>query len=250
MADVQLPTIVENSGFGGMGGLGVGAGLVGGLILGSMWNGGWGGWGNRGTGQVGADVALANAVQNVGNQVQQGTISQLQSAADTAQSINANTVAGLQQGNAMQQQMCCCCNNLSHEIDATGDGITDALTNSRIQDMQNTQQISNGLANLGQAISYQGYQNQLATKDVLAAMAQQTGELSREIFEQNCQNRELQREIQYQNTRDQLAQCQSEKAALLAQASNQAALNAQTNTIISAIISALKPTTAATAAAA
>lgn len=39
MADetVHLPTIIEgNNGFGGLGGLGMGAGFVGGLVLGSL----------------------------------------------------------------------------------------------------------------------------------------------------------------------------------------------------------------------
>ena len=251
MADMALPTIVEgNNGFGGAG---MGAGFIGGLVLGSIWNGGFGGWGGNRAGQVGADVALQNSIQNVGNQVQGAALSQLQSAnqlgLQVANSVNANTVAQLQGNAALGQQMCCCCNNLGQQIDAAGDQTTAAINATNIQGLQNTQQISNGLANLGQAVSNQGYQNQLATKDILAAMAQHDGEISRQIYEQGCQSRELQREIQYQNTRDQLAQCQSERAALLAQANTQAALNAQTTTIINAVISALKPTTTAAAGA-
>ena len=256
MADemVHLPTIVEgNSGFGG---LGVGAGLIGGLLLGSLWGGnGWGGCGNRGAGQVGADVALQNGIQNLSNQAQQNAISQLQSAnglgmqiantgAAVTAGINANTVSALQSQNAMQQQMCCCCNNLSKEIDATGDGITAALTNGRIQDMQNTQTILGGMSNLGQAISNQGYQNQLQTKDVLAALSQQHADLSRQIYEENCKDRELQREIAAQNDRDQLMQCQAQNAALTAQINLTNQLTAQT----AYLVSQLKPETTTAAA--
>lgn len=243
MADemVHLPTIVEgNQGFGGMG---LGAGFIGGLVLGSLWNGnGFGFGGNRG--QVGADLALQSGIQNLNNQVQNAALSQLQSAAGITAGINANTVSQLQSQNAMQQQMCCCCNNLSREIDSTGDGITAALTDSRIQDMQNTQQISNGMANLGQAITNQGYQNQLQTKDVLAALSSQHAALSAQIASENCADRELMREIQSQAIRDKLAECQSQNAALTAQINLSNQLQSQTLYLISQ----LKP--AATTAAA
>ena len=66
MAEMNLPTMIETGGFGGMGaGLG---GLIGGLVLGSIWGGGFGGFGGygaRGAGQVGADVAIQNGIQNV-----------------------------------------------------------------------------------------------------------------------------------------------------------------------------------------
>ena len=71
MESVAMP-VLENSGFGG---LGMGAGFIGGLILGNIWNGGWGGYGNgRGAMQAGADVALAGAIADVGNAVNQGSM--------------------------------------------------------------------------------------------------------------------------------------------------------------------------------
>ena len=239
---VHLPTIVEgNQGFGGMG---LGAGFIGGLVLGSIWNGnGFGGWGGN-RAQAGADLAIQSGIQNLNNQVQNAALSQLQSAAGITAGINANTVSQLQSQNAMQQQMCCCCNNLSREIDATGDGISAELTNSRIQDMQNTQQISNGLANLGQAITNQGYQNQLQTKDVLAALSQQHAALSAQIAQENCADRELMREIQSQAIRDKLAECQNQNAALTAQINLSNQLQSQTLYLISQ----LKPITTTAAA--
>ena len=258
MADMQLPTIVENGPMSGFGGMGLGAGFIGGLVLGSIWNGnGFGGFGNRNAGQVGADVALQNGIQNLSNQAQQNAISQLQSANSIATQIsnaasgvtagiNANTVSALQSQNAMQQQMCLCCNNLSKEIDSTGDGITAALTNGRIQDMQNTQTLLGGMSNLGQAITSQGYESRLQSQALAAQLSQQHADLSRQIFEENCKDRELQREIQSQAVRDQLAQAQAQNAALTAQINLTNQLTAQT----AYLVSQLKPaeTTAAAGA--
>lgn len=252
MDSVALPTVMEGSGFGGAG---LGAGFIGGLVLGSIWNGtGFGGWNRGGAGQVGADVALQNGIQNLSNQAQQNAISQLQSAngigmqiangnADVTQAINANTVAGLQSQNAMQQQMCCCCNNLSKEIDATGDGITAAITNGRIQDMQNTQTLAAQIGGVAGAVNAQGYENRLQSQALAAQLQQQHADLSRQIFEENCKDRELQREIAAQNVRDQLVQAQAQNAALTAQINLTNQLTAQT----AYLVSQLKPaeTTAA-----
>lgn len=248
---VQLPAVVENTGFGGMG---LGAGFIGGLVLGSIWNGnGFGGYGNR-AGQVGADVAIQNGIQNLSNQAQQNAISQLQSAnqiglqvanaaADVTAGITQNTVAGLQSQNAMQQQLCCCCNNLSKEIDSTGDGITAALTNSRIQDMQNTQTILGGLSNIGQAITSQGYESRLQAQALAAQVAEGQAALSRQIFEENCRDRELMREIAAQAVRDQLTQAQ----AKIVQLETQNYVNQSNSQQTLYLINQLKP--AATAAA-
>ena len=49
-------------GFGGMSLLSGGAGFVGGLVLGSLWNGN-GPWGGRGNAGVGYDTGAINAIQ-------------------------------------------------------------------------------------------------------------------------------------------------------------------------------------------
>ena len=94
MDSVALPTVMEGSGFGGAG---LGAGFIGGLVLGSIWNGtGFGGWNRGGAGQVGADVALQNGIQNLSNQAQQNAISQLQSANGIGMQIaNGNADVGI-----------------------------------------------------------------------------------------------------------------------------------------------------------
>lgn len=259
---VQLPTVLENDrGFGGMG---LGAGFIGGLVLGSIWNGnGFGGWGNRGAGQVGADVAIANQLEHVSDQVQQATISNLQSAngtqmqvANSAAGVTAgitqNTIAGLQSQSALQQQMCCCCNNLSKEIDSTGDGITAAITNGRIQDMQNTQSILGGMANLGQAITAQGYQAQLMAKDQTILLGGQHSQIMAAIADSNarneqqhCQDRELMRQIATEALQAKLTEAQ----AKIVQLETQNYVNQSNSQQTLYLINQLKPTTTTTAAA-
>ena len=222
MAEMSLPTIMETGGgFGGMGaGLG---GLVGGLVLGSIWGGGWGGfggYGNRGAGQIGADVALQNGIQNVQNAVQQGAVAQAQGVgqlgmqmanvgAGVTQAVNGGTVANLQGFSSLGQQICCSTGRLSQEIDAAGDQTMQAINAGTIQGINNAQRIEGGLANLGQAVTNQGYQNQLQTKDVLAALSQQHAALSAQISAENCADRELMREIAAQQVRDKLAEAQA-----------------------------------------
>lgn len=238
MADTTMLPIMDGTGFNGAG---LGAGFIGGLVVGGLLNGGfggWGGWGNRGMapGQVGADVSLANSLEHVSDQINQGTLSQLQSAnalglqianasAGVTAGINANTVSALQSQNAMQQQLCCCCNTLTREIDNTGDQTIAAINAANNN------------------ITAQGYENRLQSQALAAQLANQHADLSRQIFEENCKDRELQREIQAQAVRDQLTQAQAQNAALTAQINLTNQLTAQT----AYLVSQLKPaeTTAA-----
>ena len=255
MGEMQLPTIVEQGGFGGAG---AGMGLLGGLILGSLWGGnGWGGWGgNRGAGQAAADATLANSIQNVGNQVQGAALSQLQSAnqiglqvANSAAGVTAgitqNTIANMQGDAAIGQQICCATGRLSQEIDNTGDQTVGAINAANIQSMQNTQQLSNGMSNLGQAITSQGYESRLQAQSLAAQLQSQHAALSAQIASENCADRELMREIAAQNVRDKLAEVQGENAALKAQINLSGQLQAQTMYLIDQ----LKTTTTAAAGA-
>lgn len=224
MADM-LPTIVDG-GFGGMNGAGMGAGFIGGLVLGSLWNGNGFGFGNRGA-QVGADVALANSIQHVSDQVSQGTISQLQSA-NTLQ----NTIS---QGNF----------GLAQQIDNTGDQTTAAINNAAMQAMQTAQGTNDRLCAINNNITTQGFENRLQNQALAAQLQQQHAELSRQIYEENCKDRELAREIQTQNIRDQLAQAQAQNAALTAQINLTNQLSAQTAYLIDRLQTTTTPTTTA-----
>ena len=223
MAESMALPVLENGGFGGAG---LGAGFIGGLVLGSIWNGGGFGWGGRGAGQVGADVTIANGIQNLSNQVQNGALSQLQSAAQITAGINANTVSALQSQNTLQQQLCCACNGIARDIDTTGDQVTAAINAAN----------SNIIA--------QGYESRLQAQSLAAQLQAQHAALSAQISDENCKDRELMRDIQAQAVRDQLAQCQAQNAALTAQINLTNQLTAQT----AYLIDQLKTTTAAAGA--
>jgi len=187
MAEMTLPTIVEgNNGFGGAGGMG--AGFIGGLVLGSIWNGGWGGWGGNGRGNAVADVGLANAVEHVGDAVNQGTISQLQS----------SNQLGLQMAN-------------------TSADVTGAINQGTISQLQSNANLSEKLCCINNNITTQGYESRLQAQALAAQLQNQHAELSAQIFRENCEDRALMRDIQAQAVRDQLVQSQAQNAALVAQ---------------------------------
>lgn len=243
MADV--PMIVEgNSGFGGAG-AGMGAGFIGGLVLGSLWNGGgFGGWGGNRAGQVGADVALANSIQNVGNQVQNAALSQLQSsnqlglqvansAASVTGAVNQNTIANMQGDAAIGQQICCATGRLSQEIDSTGDQTVAAIHS-----------ISDKLCAINNNITAQNYENRLQAQALSAQSQLQTAQLSAQIADENCKDRELMRDIQAQAIRDQLTQAQ----AKIVQLETQNYVNQSNSQQTLYLIDQLKTTTTAAAA--
>jgi len=247
MAEMSLPTIVEgNGGFGGAG-AGMGAGFIGGLVLGSLWGGnGWGGWGgNRGAGQAAADATLANSIQNVGNQVQSAALSQLQSAnqvglqvANSAAGVTAgitqNTIANMQGDAAIGQQICCATGRLSQEIDSTGDQTVAAI-----------HAISDKLCAINNNITAQNYENRLQAQALSAQSQLQTAQLSAQIADENCKDRELMRDIQAQAIRDQLTQAQ----AKIVQLETQNYVNQSNSQQTLYLIDQLKTTTAAAAGA-
>ena len=231
MADTMSLPVLEN----GFGGAGMGAGFIGGLVLGSLWNGnGFGFGGGRGMvpGQGVADISLANAIEHVSDQVQQGTISQLQSAAGVTAGITQNTIAQMQGNSQIQQQLCCATGRLSSEIDQNGDQTVAAINAANIQSMQNTQTLADRLCCINSQILSQGYENRLQAQGLATQLQNQHADLSRQIFQEGCANRELQREIQTQAIRDKLAETQAKNAALEAQINLTNQLQAQTAYLI------------------
>ena len=213
----DLPMVVsDNNGFGGAN---MGAGFIGGLVLGSLWNGGFGFGGNsRGVNAV-ADVGLANAIEHVSDQVNQGTISQLQSAS--------------------QQQLATmgASANISNSIGSNARDTQAAINAVNVTSLQNTQQLSNALCNVNQNITNQGYEARLQTQALAAQLSDQHASLSRQIFEENCKDRELARELATQALRDKLAESQAQNASLLAQINLTNQLTAQT----AYLVNQLKP---------
>lgn len=294
----SMPTIVEtgrnnDNGWGGNA-WGAGAGAFIGSMFGNGGFGGWG-WGNRGNaGQIGADVALQNGIQNLGNQIQQGNLMNLQgqnqlqqgisgAAAGVTGGIYQNALSNLQGQNGIQmqiansgaaitngqsqqtisnlqgqnqqninmmqgfagvgQQLCCLGGKLSQEIDQTGDLINASIQQGTIQGMQNTQQISERLCQTNQNILNQGYEGRLQNQSLAAQLASQHADLKATIQQENCQDRELMRQIADQQVRDKLNEVQNELAAQKAQ--NNLTNQLQNQTLY--LIQQLKTTAAATA---
>lgn len=197
METVAMP-VMEN----GFGGLGNGGGVLGGGIVGYMLGaatgGGWfGGWGNRGNAV--ADASLGNAIEHIGDAVTQGTISQLQSSNALGMQMGGNTAA-----------------------------ITGAITQGTINDLQSSANLNEKLCMINNNITTQGYESRLQSQALMAQLSAQHAELSAQIFKENCADRELVRDIQAQNVRDQLAQAQATNAALTAQINLSNQLQSQT----------------------
>jgi len=214
MGDTMSLPVIEGNGFGGAN---MGAGFIGGLVLGSLWNGNGFGWGGNRSGV--ADASLANAIEHVSDQVNQGTISALQ------QSANSNMFMG----------------NL---VNSTGDAITGAINQGTISGLQSTANISEKLCCINNNITSQGYENRLQAQALAAQLQSQHAALSAQIQQENCADRELMREIASQAVRDKLAETQAKVSALETQINLTNQLSAQTQYLIGQ----LKTTTAAAGA--
>ena len=184
-------------GFGGMSLLSGGAGFVGGLVLGSLWNGN-GPWGGRGNAGVGYDTGAINAIQ--------GQMSALQ-----GQVANADRDLLLQTSNQNQFT-----GNL---INSTGDAITNAINSANVANIQaqNAANVSNlqaraasdmamqqgfcGVTNavntngaaINRNIIAQNYENRLQAQQLAAQQQQCCCQVLQKVEQEGCANRELQR---------------------------------------------------------
>lgn len=237
--------IPVEGGFGGMGTAGW-MGALGGLILGSMWNGnGWGGYGN-GRGMVGqgvADITLSTGIQNLQNAVNQGAVAQAQgigtlgmniaaTGANTVAAINGQTIANLQGQNALQNQICCATGKLSQEIDQTGDLLAATLNQHNVNTLQGMANLAEKLGQINTNITQQGLENQLRMQQLAASNEQQ-----------HCQDRELMRQIAAEQQAAELSKAQ----AKIIQLENQNYVNQSNSQQTLYLISQLKPTTTTTA---
>lgn len=101
--------------------------------------------------------------------------------------------------------------------------------------------IDRGIGALNLNISEQGAQSRLQAQELASQQQACCCQVLRAIEQEGCANRELQREIQTQGYRDQLAAKSAEVESLREQIINMNAMAQQT----AAIISALKPATTA-----
>ena len=251
MDEIMRTVIPEGSGFGGGSALALGAGAIGGLVLGSLWGGnGFGNWGNRGgavAGDVGYNSGMLTGIQQQLTDMNTSNLAQSVASADRDFLIQTST----------QNQY----------LGGAINGVENAVQNNTLNQTQNSGatnlNICQGFNSVNKSILEQGYQNQLAVVQQNGENRLQAQQLANQqqqcccqvlkaISDEGCANRELQREIQYQNTRDELAQTRAQLAASTAQQNLTAQLTvlagqfaqsqqAQTQ----AIINALKPATTA-----
>lgn len=242
MTDEITHTILPNSGS-GWGGTALGAGFGG--LIGSWLGNGFGGFGgNRAAAGIGYDTGALNGIQGQLNNV-------------SGQIANADRDLLMQTSN--QNQF------IGNLVNSTGDAIVGAINSSAMNTQQgiynNTlnavqsqaatnlamcqgfgginSSIDRGIGALNLNIADQGAQSRLQAQELAAQQQSCCCQVLRAIEQEGCANRELQREIQYQNTRDQLAAKSAEVESLKNQIININAMAAQTATIINA----LKPTT-------
>ena len=269
-------TYIDGNGFGGLGTGGtLGVGALGGLILGSMWNGnGFFGWGNNGrNGVVGYDTGVLNGLQDSVN-----NISSQINAADRdflMQTSNQNQFVGNlvnQTGDAIVGAVTSGVQSLGNAVNSGNQAIQGSLCNlgqtvqngifqntlTQVQGQASTNLgmcqgfngvnagiagatavVQGSLADINNNITAQNFENRLQAQQLSAQQQQNCCQVLRAIEQEGCANRELQREIQTQAIRDQLAVSQAENQSLKAQLFSTNAMAAQTATIINA----LKPAT-------
>lgn len=241
MTDEITHTILPNSGS-GWGGTALGAGFGG--LIGSWLGNGFGGFGGNRAAGIGYDTGALNGIQ--------GQLNNL-----SGQVANADRDLLMQTSG--QNQF------IGNLVNSTGDAIVGAINSSAMNTQQgiynNTlnavqsqaatnlamcqgfgginSSIDRGIGALNLNIADQGAQSRLQAQELAAQQQSCCCQVLRAIEQEGCANRELQREIQYQNTRDQLAAKSAEVESLKNQIININAMAAQTATIINA----LKPTT-------
>lgn len=239
-------TILPNNS--GLSGTALGAGFGG--LIGSWLGNGFGcfggGW-NRGGAAVGYDTGAINAMQG-----QLNSISSQINAADRdflMQTANQNQFVG----NLVNSTGDAIVGAINATAQTTQQGIFgNAMSNVQAQAANSlamcqgfggiNSAIDRGIGALNLNIADQGSQSRLQAQQLASQQQQCCCQVLQKIEQEGCANRELQREIQTQNIRDQLANSQAENQALKAQLFSINAMNAQT----AAIINALKPATTTT----
>lgn len=211
MMEGIVPTIDldrNNNGWnnGGFGGPATGA-FAGGLI-GSWFGNGWGGgFGNRGN--FGADAALcrtatSDQVNDLGLQILQG-----QNSANMAMCQGFSGVVAEGNQNAAGIQ-----NTLTQGFAGLNTAITSG--NAGVQ-----QTLCQGFSGINTAVMGASKDNALltceSTNSITSAIKDCCCTTQRTIMQEGCQTRELIKEVQLQNTRDQLCQARDEIAALKSQ---------------------------------
>lgn len=266
--DEVTRTFIDGNGFGGLGAGGtLGLGAIGGLVLGSLWNGnGFGFGGNNGSRGVAYDSGLLTSMQsqvaNISNQVANAdrdllmqTANQNQFVGNLINQTGDAIVGAVTTGSQITQNAI---SNLGQNVQngifqntltqvqsqgATNLGMCQGFGSVNANISGSTSQLQNSLTSINNNITAQNYENRLQAQQLASQQQQCCCQVLQKIEQEGCANRELQRQIQTEAITTALNDAKAQNAALTAQinlsqqlAASQAAQNAY-------LINALKPTT-------
>lgn len=190
-------SIDMGDGFGGMSLLSGGAGFVGGLVLGSLWNGN-GPWGGRGNAGVGYDTGAINSA-NVSN-------IQAQNAANVA-NLQARAASDM----AMQQGFCGVTNAVNTNGAAINRNIIAQNYENRLQAQQLAAQQQQCCCQVLQKVEQEGCANRELQRQI------QTEAIQSALADSKAQNAALMAQI---NLQQQLAASQTTQTAQILAAMN------------------------------
>lgn len=240
--DEVTHTILPNNGIGGNA---LSAGFGG--LIGSWLGNGFGGFGgfNRGAAAgIGYDTGAINALQgqlnNISGQISNADRDLLMQTSQQNQFVGnlvnstGDAIVGAINSAAMNTQQGIYSNTLNQ---VQSQGATNLAMCQGFGGINSS--IDRGVGLLNMNISNQGAESRLQAQQLASQQQSCCCQVLQKIEQEGCANRELQREIQAQNIRDQLAASQAENAALKSQLLATNAMAAQTATIINA----LKPAT-------
>lgn len=206
MSDVEHTYVDTNNGLGGPA-LGAGFGGLIGSWFGQGMNGGWGGNGNWANNTFLANQMSAIQSQAVSNGLanQQATNSAAQTVTEAVNSNGRDTTNAIYQGNLSNVQnagdtrlaMAGIGANLSQAIMGLGANLAQAI------------------AGINQNITSQGYENRLQAQQLASQLQSQHDAICRQLEQEACKNRELQRQIQTEAISGALADAKAQNAILL-----------------------------------
>ena len=240
--DEVTHTILEqpNSGFGGLG-----SGFVGGIIGGMLFgNGGYGFGGGAGRGAIGYDTGaingMANQLNTISSQISNADRDLLMQTASSNQfvgnlvNLTGDAIVGSINSNARDIQAGIFQNTLTQ---TQNQGSTNLAMTQGFGGVNSS--IDKGVGLLNSSIVEQSYENRLQAQQLASQQQACCCEVKTAIEREGCANRELQREIQYQNKVDELAQSRAREAVL----ANQLFTQNVVGNAVTSIINALKPAT-------
>lgn len=240
--DEVTHTILEqpNNGFGGLG-----SGFVGGIIGGMLFgNGGYGFGGGANRGAIGYDTGaingMANQLNTISGQIANADRDLLMQTASSNQFVGnlvnntGDAIVGSINSNARDIQAGIFQNTLTQ---TQNQGATNLAMCQGFGGLNSS--IDKGVGLLNSSIVEQSYENRLQAQQLASQQQACCCEVKQAIEREGCANRELQREIQYQNKVDELAQSRNKVSVL----ENQLFTQNVVGNAITTIINALKPAT-------